>query len=191
MTLKAVVERARWMLLAVLLAYAPSGSRVTASTLVAAPPAKTPPAVSHMPRYLVSEAFYEVGKQSEKVSVLVLRKFAKGLGQTSIEKERVVLPDVDPDPCTEEDPCEEIRFREVSSEISHGVELLKVVVWLKRKPVKKNEDPVSTVVDDDDPEPIQGNPQPPTISVESVRETLILNEVKERLAKYDHDHFRQ
>jgi hypothetical protein len=182
MTLQTVIERARWMLLAILLAYAPSGSRVTASTLVAAPPRKTLPAASHRPRYLVREVLYDVGKKSDKISLLVLRKFAAGLGQTSIQAERVILPDMDPaDPCTDEFPCEEVCFREESSEISHGVEVLKVFVWLKRVPVKKNEDPVSPVVDEDDPEPIEGNPQPPLIKVEFVRERLILREVTGRL----------
>ena len=161
--------------------------RITASTLRKARP-NTQIAVSQRIRYVVKRDFYQPLKEKD-VDPDVIHDFAVNLSRTIADKNRVILPDMEPSlPCDEESPCEQVCFREQSIEIRHGVDELRIEVWLMRDPKRPNEDPRTTILRKEDPAGLHSPVSPPNLTWESVREDLMKSmKVPNVLKTYDND----
>jgi len=188
MTFKPARARTRWLVL-VLLVYSPPCPRITASTVSTAKP-NTRIAIPNRARYVVRKEFYKYAK--EEIDSDILRDFAEHLSEMIPDKNRVILPDVEPSlPCTEEWPCEQVCFSEHSLplELRKGVDELRIEVYLMRDPREKDVDPKTIIFSKDDPAGPHYDVQPPILTLTTVRETLIRDSriVPQKLKEYDND----
>jgi len=137
MTLKAIRRVTKPALLALLVVFFSPTSRGTSST-TATPANRIGPGGARQIRYLVKPGFYKVRSGSGFANLsdpFPLNVFVEELGQ-KIGQKRIVAIELEQPQCTEEDPCEQVWFREEPDPAQYAMK--QMLVWLQREPANGN-----------------------------------------------------
>jgi hypothetical protein len=137
MTLKTILGVTKPALLALVVVFFSPTSRGTSST-TATPASKIGPGGARQIRYLVKQVFYKVRSGSGFANLsdpLPLNDFIEDLGNR-IGRKRIVAIELEQPQCTEEDPCEQVWFREEPDPAHYGME--QMLIWLQREPAIGN-----------------------------------------------------
>ena len=156
-----------------------------ASTVNAATPKLDTDSAPKSCRYLVSHKHYMVKGKGDFATLIdpyPLNNFVDDLSNR-IGPKRVVPPEMDPPACTEEDPCQEVWFREQPDPEQYGMQQMQV--WLQRVP--RASDPVTKnreyVIPQDHP-----LREPVTAAGEEDAQRRLLCDAALQLSRYDQKH---